>query len=558
VLAVEFLPPDEHVFGHADAATFVGFDDDPGGAGGDGGDAPPSRWGTAAAVTFVTALLAAGIVAAAPWSDDAATPTPTTVPTGSTRPTVPAATAPGSTAPGSTAPDPTVTGWLLDPPVAGQRLVSVVDPGEFLDPLPTGWGEVWATPDATRTSGRWISITLQDDRGARPFVPIAPGALAIDDAGRPGRALIASDGVAQVQVQRTDGATSRFVTVEGFGVGLPQLLELTGSLSIDRGFPGSTAARPVIGRTDLLDGLDRLDARPTSFDLVDSVLFGPSPGGGSSYLGPGPRDVTLLREYPIGTIDPRLTALAVTDGLGDTELWATFTGFSPVSWSVGERVLEQYDLRVVRFTTEESDVLLVTTLAAGALPAMLDDVRRVEATEWAAARDRARAAPGPTVLPDDGVRTVIGGGTLDDGTPWSIEVSTPDGDLHADAGGFRLEPWPLAALIGTGREGAIGTIAVAGTTVVVAASSVEGAVVRIRSADGTVTDASPVAVVAPDEPPTEPGRLDESFWTSWEGTSIVAVPVGAADPGTPFVAEIVGPDGTVLATLDPWLLGGAP
>ena len=559
--AIEFLPPDEHAFGGADGTTFHGLDDEPDWGADPDDDTPRSRWATLVAALTVVGLLTAGVVAAAPWAGDDSATAPTTVPT--TLPVAPPTTSDRGTDGRdtvTTAPapiDPTVRGWLLDPPVAGQRLVALADPGQFVDPLPLGWGEVWASPDATRTTGRWISITVLEDRGREPFDPVDAAAIPVDDAGRPARAVFARDGVLQLQLLRDGDAAPRFVTIDAFGFTVPGLLELAAGLTLDTGRPGADDDRPVVGRPELLDGLERIAAEPTSIDLVDAVFFGSRPGASAWYEGPDPRDVTLLVDRPAGSVDRRLEALAFTSGLRDgAATWALFDGFRPDDYAVGERAVEQFDLRVVRFTTGGDEVVLVTTLAGGALPALLDDVRRVTAEEWAEARDRSMETPGFTELPRDDARTTIGSGTLADGSDWSVDVFAPSGDVTAEVRGFVLAPRPLTSVIGTDREGAIGSIVLDGAAVVVGASSVEGAQLRIRSSDGSVTQRSLTAVTAPDEPPTEPGRLDESFWTSWEGASMVAVAVEPTVAGTPFAAEIVGPDGTVLTSFDPWLLGG--
>jgi hypothetical protein len=560
---IEFLPPREDAFGDRDGAAFVGLDGDDDTAWGD--EPPRSRWATLIAGVTVFGLLTAGVVAAAPWRDDAderdsAPPTTLVAPVAPT--TAPADGGRAGSLGVTTEPiDPSITGWLIDPPVAGQRLVSLVDPGDDVARFDPGWAEVWASPGATRASGRWLSISLQpngfrEDAPDAAFDRLEAGAFPVDVGGRASRASIGHDGVVALAVpfSATDGR--HLLTIDAGGITLPALIEVASSITIDDRRPGADDDRPVLTAPELLQGMELVVSDETGFDLVDGVLLGPSPGGGAFYVGPDRRDVTLVRERPVGSVDPRLAALAFAPGL-DGESWAFFDGFVPDEYAVGERDIDGIDVRVVHFTTGESDVWLVTTLSAGVLPAMLDDVRRVSAPEWAAAHDEALQAPGFVDLGRDDPPIAIGGGTLPDGTTWSATVSAERGDLELVAGGEGIRPRPLTSLIGVDRGGALGTVAVDGAMVVVAASSVEGAELRVSWADGTTLRAPLTEPIASDEPPTEPGRLDESFWSSWEGTRMTAVFAEAATPGSPFAAEIVAPDGTVLARFEPWSLGDA-
>lgn len=555
---IEFLPPREDAFGERQGAAFVGFDGDDDDHWDD--EPPRSRWATLVAAVSVFGLLTAGVVAAAPWADDPAdgragrpTAPSTPVPSGPTP-----STSDPSTTPSGAALDPSVTGWLLDPPVAGQRLARLVDPGSDVGPFAAGWGEVWAEPGATRTSGRWVSITLLPVGGASGdvFEPVQAGWFPLVVGERPGRGAVGRDGVVQVGVERDGDDRNHLLTVAGFGFTIQQLADLAGTVTVDGRRPGVEDDRPVLGRPELLAGLERVAAEPTPVDLVDGVLLGPTAGGTAFYAGPDPLDVTMLRERPAGALDPRLAALAFAPGVAGEEPWAFFDGFVPDEYAVGERSVDGYDVRVVRFTTGTSEVWLLTTMSAGVLPAMLDDVRRVTAADWAAARDEAASSTTPAGIDDvAGPPTTIGSGVLADGTSWSVVVTATDGSVEIASDGT-LQFRALSSLLGVDRTGALGTIAIGGSLVLVGASAVDGAELRVRSSDdGFVVATSLSDLLVPDEPPGEPGRLDESFWNSWEGTRMTAIAVDQVLPGSPFVAEIVAPDGAVLARLDPWSLG---
>ncbi len=228
---IEFLPPRDGAFGHAEVADFVGFD-------GDGNDAfedepPRSRWLTALAVVGVTGLLAGGVIAASPWGgDDVATAPTTTVPT--TTPPTPPTTQPGSTAttepglpPGVSAdvpgmlpagPSRFVLAWAES---AVGRLEAGADVGNRV--------EVWMSPDASRNTGKWIVIVSQELTGGSSDW-LRRDAIRVEAGPRPALLFARSDGVVEIDVPVSEGAP---FTVAGFGVGLAELIRIAATVRID-------------------------------------------------------------------------------------------------------------------------------------------------------------------------------------------------------------------------------------------------------------------------------------------------------------------------------------
>jgi len=590
---IEFLPPDDRAFApsasdpgggrRGTGITFVGLDGGRDGErnrdgdrdewgdidGADGaGRAPRSRWALALAGLAVIGLLVGGVVAAAPWSDDETTTAPTTTtPTNSnTAEPSPARPAPPSppVAPFTTAVDapvPGVEGWLLDPPVAGLTARALIDgaaedDGVRRDAVESGgWGEVWATDGATRTSGRWFSLTLL------PFVelePVAPGWIATEIDGRQGRAATDGDGVVRIQFERGETDAARLVAIEGFGFSLPQLFELAASVGIIDDRPQLADDRPQFTRPELIDGLRQVAGRSSDVDLVDAALVGGPIVSGVYYRGPASDDVTLLQRRQAGEVSPVLARLAFTPVMSAIDPTTAFTGFVPDEFVVGARTIDGIDVSVVRWVIGDDDVWLLTTLSSGVLPAMLDDARRVSPDEWAERRDATIRTPALDLGPQSGAapEIVIGEGVVSGTVDWSLTVRPLAGRVTLTSAALGDVETSLAAVVGTGANGtnpSIGTIAIGDSTLVIAASAIDAASLRIRLPNGTERTVELTALPTVDDPPTEPGRLDPSFWTSWSGASVGVVALGPEEvTAGGFVAEIIAPDGTVTATFDAW------
>ncbi len=227
---IEFLPPRDGAFGDFDAPDFVGFDGD---ATDDFGDEPPrSRWLTALAVIGVTGLLAGGVIAAAPWDgDQTATPTtsttpPTTTPPLTTSPRVTTTTEP-SLPPGVSA---NIPGMLATDP-APYVLVfaeSIDDGNKYdvlgsLDPI-----EVWMSPDASRSAGRWVVIDSRET--SSDVQALRRDATRVDAGTRPALLIARPDGVVEIEVPVSDGVP---FSVSGFGLTLPELIRIASTVRID-------------------------------------------------------------------------------------------------------------------------------------------------------------------------------------------------------------------------------------------------------------------------------------------------------------------------------------
>lgn len=234
---IEFLAPDESAFGESTNAEFVGLDS------GRWSDDEPKRvgprWPRGAAGALVIGLLAAGVIAADPWGNSASTPAPLP-PAPSPAPSPAPAPAPSRAIPTETS-----TGTFVDDDqfAEGDPLADVPDTpiGFVLDTLPTrDWMfsgnysipdsetlqafplQIWAEPNATRTSLRWISIRVVEETQT-----LSPDAVRVTAGTRPA-IVIDRSGVTIVRVD--DDVRSLGYELEGFGMSLDAMLDLASSV----------------------------------------------------------------------------------------------------------------------------------------------------------------------------------------------------------------------------------------------------------------------------------------------------------------------------------------
>jgi hypothetical protein len=230
---IEFLTPDVHAFGESTHAEFVGVDRND--RSDDDARVTGPRWPRRGAGALIVGLLAVGVVAAEPWADtdDGATPGSTVSP-----PPALAGSAPNRTAS-------TTDG--------GERLTPATDPladvprspvGFVVDQLPTDdWVftgnysvpeaealpadpmEIWATPDATRTTGRWVSIRIVEN-----VQHLAASATRTIAGTRPAT-VVDRSGVAIVRVDDADRGVA--YELEGFGLSLEAMLDLAANVEVE-------------------------------------------------------------------------------------------------------------------------------------------------------------------------------------------------------------------------------------------------------------------------------------------------------------------------------------
>lgn len=255
---IQFVAPRIELFGSshltvADAETDLLDGTDPFGD----DDERPVRWSTIAAALGVLALIAVGVIAAAPWHDDAAVPaeaTPTSTATPAPTTTSAPTTAVGNDAAAaeaagddavlvvSTAGDAAVAaaasggppiGYLLEPALLSDVAVIAAEaPARDLALItePRSWLDVWVTPGATALVGAWLAVEVDPgpsggggDGETSERVAVGDGIGVLSEA----------DGLTRLQILVAD----RSITVTARGWTDDALIAFTASLTLANGRP---------------------------------------------------------------------------------------------------------------------------------------------------------------------------------------------------------------------------------------------------------------------------------------------------------------------------------
>lgn len=415
---IEFVAPRSGLFGSS-------FDVDPmvpaTGPAHFGDEEPPGRWSTIVAILAVLGLIAVGVIAAAPWQDDAApSPTPTTVPAT----TAPASTAPPESTPAADGARPAAPGYLLGPDDVPEgfatQWVSAPTPRSGSPRL--GWLELWATPSATRTSGSWISIEsvpysfgMYGQLGGADAVRLAVG-------DRIGMSAVDATGVTVLQVEIDDAsapdgpsADTWTATITSYGWEPDALTRLAAGLTLDED------GQPVYGEEGLPSGF-RLVTSMTGLGWGLATEMFDRLQASVGYMTADGRELTLstLRADPLGDRTLYDFLLAPVPGepmTGPQTFWAegdltliigTIDGApgTTVQWSVGE-----------------STILLSGDLPTSDLRALAEQVREGTRAEWRALyRESLEQRSEPDVT-DLGVGPMIAEGTFSLGGTWQLATS---------------------------------------------------------------------------------------------------------------------------------------
>jgi hypothetical protein len=395
-------------------------------------DAPRTERGsrrvTVVAGLVLSAFLSGGVIAAAPWqgSDDATAVPPTTI-------TAPAVIV--------TAPERIGTAFATEVVVGGVDLDSMQ--GLRLDPVPAdflvlaaqsdidvtgdatpieplGWGEVWATPGASRTSGSWFSVLTL------PFENEAGGSAAervmVGDA----RGLLFGDGDGVLRLTADLGGDSgsvRWMSISSYGRSADGLIELAESLVFEGAGAQAADMRPTFARPELLVDHQLLSAVATDVDLVDGAFFSDDSLSSTWYRSEPAGDLIALQVLrPLATPNS-INALAWSE-VDLRTLGTTPRAHAGDGLVVGQRTYDNSVLTIGRWTIDDEQVAVITTLAPDAVLGLMSAVRTSDVNEWSAMVDRV-AANRMAATDRNGVPNTIAAGEFTDGTAWSA-AAWPD------------------------------------------------------------------------------------------------------------------------------------
>ena len=419
------------------------------------GAGPGRRW---QAVGVLGGVLALGIVAVlvSPSGDDASRPATTATTTPASSPTDTDSASPTDATDGDAAGRAPV-GYVLDPDVAAAA--SLVPVGGLSPSTPRadppGRLRIWATLEATRTSGTWVAVQRADDPAPTAWQDAASIPLA--GAGRPALVLAEPDGVVSVSVPTPEGRTLR---ITAFGIGPTDLTELAGRLrtSAAADEAGILSSQPYGSFGPLRLLLDRPSTgRGLGEDLltegVAATAFYRDPAGRIVSVTTSPRD----RERE-GILSPFALRWADTDGSRGRLLTTGEVGLTDHPALGAQRVATFTENgTTVRLASTRDDVDLAA-LAASATPG--DDAM------WRAVQARGRG-----FVDGRGVTySTAGSGTFADGGAWTLSLAdgplwgsffVAEGDGTGTFAELYLDQAPCAAITTFGRT----TVACARPTV---------------------------------------------------------------------------------------------
>jgi hypothetical protein len=299
--------------------------------GGFDGTIEPDASRRRAAVGIVVGVAVVGLLVWQPWAaDDAATAPTTTLVSGPVEPVVEVAS-------------PVIE---LDPVPAGFELVRS-DSGEEGAVNP-GWSEVWATPGAARSEGRWVEVSLLpfqrlSDIADRGGTPVLVG----------GRSGVIS-GRVEVELRLSfDPGTpdvQRLVRLTSHGFDRAELVELAASI-------GVADDRPTYADADLLDGLDVVASGVTGSSLIAEALDAADRVGSVRYAAAAGQDVVVV-QLTADTPDAMILLDLASDPLEPVSGAAL-----PDGVRLGARVNDAGGLRTATWVADGQRITVITTLS---------------------------------------------------------------------------------------------------------------------------------------------------------------------------------------------------
>ncbi|MEO6125921.1 MAG: hypothetical protein ABIR32_19650 [Ilumatobacteraceae bacterium] len=391
-------------------------------------------------VSLVVLAVAAGAIAISPGhrsksqsSSDVPSPASTEMSSGVSSPQSSAATSTSI----STASDPSATTTTerdsaSTPGINGGGRTPSLPAGFVLDRLPTGFEaagsdetidpplvgrfQVWAEPDATRSSGRWLAISTMATAftrtaiiaaGARETIGFSPAVITFD-----------TDGIAVITVQPPD--VGQF-SITGGGFSPDELRQLAAGITLVR---GEATFDPA------------LDTLRADLPLIHDVAA--EPGGMPAQVMDGPRRTTTFVETAgngyidlttqlMTPDDLRISELVLppsTDTLASSTLNRTVQ-MGPLELLVGSAPpsgLHTDGRSSVRWHVGSETITMAGNVGLYQLLGAVDAVRTATPDEWLTLLRMGRSdLATPSIGSDEGLIR-IGRTTIDDNSHWTVAV----------------------------------------------------------------------------------------------------------------------------------------
>jgi hypothetical protein len=388
----------------------------------DEAEAKRSRWTMVAAAAGLIALVAVGVVAAAPWEDElSVAPTVTTPPAPTVAPL--ATPAPGSAAdadvfvvtpPGMTEAEAAALtdGYLIDP----TRLPTRIAPQPSSMPgapttSPEGWLDLWATPGASRTNGAWFSIGWNDtDSGLLASAAIR---ITLDDG--VGLLHVDDDGVSTLTFARSGGTA----TLTWFGQSDDEMIAYANGV----GFGAASGPSEPDGWTP--GDLVRLLHGPSNGrDLVTDFLDGRTTARARYWWGDGRyvEVATQSTDPDHVTMRPFVLSKARQDSMSGPSVSRAVGDRTVVLGSLpGEQWFGTRFTNLLEWTEGDVTVLVSGNLASAQLLALVPIIRQGTVAEWWG-MGAGPADDGELDVPDANLSDMLGFGTLAGDRQWLVEL----------------------------------------------------------------------------------------------------------------------------------------
>ena len=285
------------------------------------------------------------------------------------------------------------------------------------------WFDLWTTPDATRTSGRWLAVTSLRGRG--DYYETRPNGVRIAAGIDTGVLDTSADGVVRLIFTANDN--TRF-EVGGFGFTLPDLLTIADQISTAEDELSIDYGSAVDGT---LSGLTPTVSRAVPSGGLDPFNLLSQPEAGTYYIN---RDFTATVEVKLSQpadvdsavydfLMPQVTDLTLSD---QTALDAMRRGGVPVRIRAAP---DSPTSLVASWMTPRGAVTVSSTnVDASTLIELLPSLRLADQVEWAELIDKSDHGELEIEYPDDSAYlnpTVIGQRPMgSDGQFWEIQMAT--------------------------------------------------------------------------------------------------------------------------------------
>lgn len=468
-------------------------------------DAGGPRWIGPLAAAALVGLIAYGIATSASGgTPQVATPASST--TAVTRTTPPAPT--------TTVPEPLVPYYAAEPP--REYRLQFVDIVRSAPLFQSNGYQLWAKPGSTGTSGSWFSIAFYPGRGDFAFSAYNAYRIDADD----GSSVISYSGSGRLNVQHTGELGSVFVNALGWSD--DELLDFVRSITVDDGVPSFPASSLTAGY-EMVSSIEpwfALQGSPIE-QVYYSPTADPSRGIGISVAPFPPADGggdAADREIGFRFMFDRATAFTVDGHPAVAGELIDGDGYALASWIAGDHI-----------------VSVGGNLSVPDLIAIARTVHTVSPEEWNGMQFQAtHNASEPNNGSGEYTQTTpspVSYGTDSSGRTWTIHASI------ATVGTLRQVMWEWAGSGGWSSKATadpqINTVVEMRRSYVLA--DLPRAVAATAELHVIRPGLDPVVVPFIDADPT----LDRTF-----------AAYAFTEPGR-YAAEVVGPDGTVLATWPP-------